>query len=168
MLRASPAAHEARSAPTVGYWHLHLPDSPAGSVTIGIVAGASQAASRTNCTIPEFHTGLNGHGSACSKTARGSVSAGGSRRKTKGQLSMRMSLRHAVKVLAVAVSIGVGGCMVQAVGAPFFQDQGQDHDKDHATDYSKNKTYQQGVRDSAPRLAMCAAAQAAQIDDYRE
>jgi hypothetical protein len=58
---------------------------------------------------------------------------------------MRMSLRPGVRVLALAVSIGVGGFVLPVAGAPFFQDQ--DHDKDHATDYSKNKTYQQGVRE---------------------
>ena len=58
---------------------------------------------------------------------------------------MKTSLGHGVRVLAVAVGIGVSGCMVQAVAAPFFQDQAPD--KDHPTDYSKNKTYQQGMRD---------------------
>ena len=54
---------------------------------------------------------------------------------------MRMHARHFVRVLAVAASIGISGCMVQAIGAPFFQDQAQ------TQDYSKNKTYQQGVRE---------------------
>jgi hypothetical protein len=49
---------------------------------------------------------------------------------------MKMNLRHGVWVVAVAAAIGIGGFAVQAVAAP-FQDQ----------DYSKNKTYQQGVRD---------------------
>jgi len=52
---------------------------------------------------------------------------------------MSMNLRHSVWVLALAVGIGIGGGTVQAVGAPFFQDHGQD--------YSKNKTYQQGMRE---------------------
>jgi hypothetical protein len=52
---------------------------------------------------------------------------------------MRMSLRHSAGVLALAVGIGIGGSTVQAVAAPFFQD--------HDQDYSKNKTYQQGVRE---------------------
>jgi len=51
---------------------------------------------------------------------------------------MKMNLRHCVWVLAVAAGIGIGGAAVQAVAAPFFQDQ---------QDYSKNKTYQQGVRE---------------------
>jgi hypothetical protein len=44
-----------------------------------------------------------------------------------------MHARHFVRVLAVAASIGISGCMVQ--------DQAQ------TQDYSKNKTYQQGVRE---------------------
>jgi hypothetical protein len=49
---------------------------------------------------------------------------------------MKMNLRHSIWVVAVATVIGIGGFAVQAVAAP-FQDQ----------DYSKNKTYQQGMRD---------------------
>jgi len=52
---------------------------------------------------------------------------------------MRMNLRHSVWVLALAVGIGISGGTVQAAGAPFVQD--------HDQDYSKNKTYQQGVRE---------------------
>ena len=52
---------------------------------------------------------------------------------------MKMNLRHCVWVLAVAAGIGISGATVQAVAAPFFQD--------HEQDYSKNKTYQQGVRE---------------------
>jgi hypothetical protein len=52
---------------------------------------------------------------------------------------MRMNLKHCVWVLAVAVGMGISGGTVRAVAAPFFQDHGQD--------YSKNKTYQQGVRE---------------------
>jgi hypothetical protein len=51
---------------------------------------------------------------------------------------MRMNLKPCVWVLALAVGVGLGGSAVPAVGAPF-----QDHDQD----YSKNKTYQQGVRE---------------------
>jgi hypothetical protein len=59
--------------------------------------------------------------------------------KTKGSHFMRMNLRRCAGVLAVAVGLGITGGAVQAVGAPFFQD--------HEQDYSKNKTYQQGVRE---------------------
>ncbi len=52
---------------------------------------------------------------------------------------MRMKLKSCVWVVAVAVGIGIGGSMVQAAAAPFSQDREQD--------YSKNKTYQQGVRE---------------------
>jgi hypothetical protein len=52
---------------------------------------------------------------------------------------MKMNLKHCVWVLAVAMGIGISGGNVQAVGAPFFQD--------HDQDYSKNKTYQQGMRE---------------------
>lgn len=53
-----------------------------------------------------------------------------------------MNLRHSIWVLVVTVSIGGG--TVQAVGAPFFQDHDQ---QNHGQDYSKNKAYQQGVRE---------------------
>jgi hypothetical protein len=52
---------------------------------------------------------------------------------------MRKNFKHGVWVLAVAVGIGFTGGAVQAVAAPFFQD--------HEPDYSKTKTYQQGVRE---------------------
>jgi hypothetical protein len=51
---------------------------------------------------------------------------------------MRLNLKRCVGILAVAVGMGIGGAMVTAVAAPF---------QDHEQDYSKNKTYQQGVRD---------------------
>jgi hypothetical protein len=49
---------------------------------------------------------------------------------------MKMNLRRYIGVLAVAAGIGIGGAAVQLVAAP-FQDQ----------DYSKTKTYQQGMRE---------------------
>jgi hypothetical protein len=52
---------------------------------------------------------------------------------------MKISLKHGTWVLALAAGIGLTGSAVQAVAAPFFQDQGPD--------YSKNKQYQQGMRD---------------------
>ena len=52
---------------------------------------------------------------------------------------MKMNLKHSARVLAVAAGIGLAGGAVQAVAAPFFQDQGPD--------YSKNKRYQQGMRE---------------------
>ena len=62
---------------------------------------------------------------------------------------MRMNLKHGVWVLAVAVGIGISGGTVQAVAAPFFQehDQNSSKNQDHNQDYSKYKTYQQGVRE---------------------
>jgi hypothetical protein len=41
--------------------------------------------------------------------------------------------------MAVAAGIGIGGGAIPAAGAPYFQDQ--------APDYSKTKTYRQGVRE---------------------
>lgn len=55
---------------------------------------------------------------------------------------MRMTLRHCIWVLVVAVGVGIGGSAAQAAGAPF-----DDHDRGQNQDYSKNKTYQQGMRD---------------------
>jgi hypothetical protein len=52
---------------------------------------------------------------------------------------MKMNLKHCARVIAIVGGIGVGTAAVQAVAAPFFQDQ--------APDYSKNKTYQQGMRE---------------------
>ena len=49
---------------------------------------------------------------------------------------MTMILKRCVWITTVSVGLGIGGCVVQAIGAP-FQDR----------DYSKNKTYQQGVRE---------------------
>ena len=57
----------------------------------------------------------------------------------KGSLSMKINLRRSLCALAVAAGVGMSGGMVQAVAAPLFQGQDQD--------YSKNKTYQQGVRE---------------------
>jgi hypothetical protein len=55
---------------------------------------------------------------------------------------MKMNLKRGLWALAVAVGIGTSGGTVQAVGAPLFQDHAQDQQ-----DYSKNKTYQQGMRE---------------------
>jgi hypothetical protein len=50
-----------------------------------------------------------------------------------------MNSKRCVGILAMVLGIGIGGAAVQAVAAPFFQNQ--------APDYSKNKTYQQGMRE---------------------
>jgi len=52
---------------------------------------------------------------------------------------MKMNLKRCARVMAVVVGIGAGAATIQAVAAPFFQDQGPD--------YSKTKTYQQGMRE---------------------
>ena len=52
---------------------------------------------------------------------------------------MRINVKRYSWVLAVAAGIALTGGAVQAVAAPFFQDQGPD--------YSKNKRYQQGQRE---------------------
>jgi len=51
---------------------------------------------------------------------------------------MRINLRQCVWVLALAVGTSFGGVTVQAVAAPF---------QEHEQDYSKNKTYKQGMRE---------------------
>ncbi len=53
---------------------------------------------------------------------------------------MKINSKHCTWVLAVAMGMAISGGAVQAVAAPFFQDQNQQ-------DYSKNKRYQQGMRD---------------------
>jgi hypothetical protein len=50
---------------------------------------------------------------------------------------MRINFKHCAGVVAMAVGIGFTGATI--VAAPLFQD--------HDQDYSKNKTYQQGMRE---------------------
>ena len=61
---------------------------------------------------------------------------------------MRMNVKHCVWVLALAV--GLGGGTLQLMGAP--QDHQDSNNKteqqtERQPDYSKNKTYQQGMRE---------------------
>ena len=51
---------------------------------------------------------------------------------------MRTNFRHFAGVLAVTAGLALSGAAAQAVAAPF---------QEHGPDYSKNKTYQQGVRE---------------------
>ncbi len=53
----------------------------------------------------------------------------------------RMSLRGCVWVLAVALGVGVTGGTVLVAASPSPQEQA------HEQDYSKNKVYQQGLRE---------------------
>ena len=53
---------------------------------------------------------------------------------------MRMNFKRCVCVMAVVVGVGIGGGAA-AMAAPLLQDQ------NHGPDYSKNKTYQQGMRE---------------------
>ena len=55
---------------------------------------------------------------------------------------MRMNLRPCVWVLAVALGIGITGGTVRAAAFPVPQDHAQ------TQDYSKNKNYNVGMRDS--------------------
>jgi hypothetical protein len=67
---------------------------------------------------------------------------------------MRMSFKHGVWILTLAVGMGIGGATL-AVGSPLAQDHDRDSNssadrrdaRDDHQDYSKNRTYQQGVRD---------------------
>jgi hypothetical protein len=56
-------------------------------------------------------------------------------------MRVRTDIKQCVWALAVVLGLGVAGGMVRAAAAPSPQDQGQ------SQDYSKNKTYQQGVRE---------------------
>jgi hypothetical protein len=49
-----------------------------------------------------------------------------------------MNLQRSVGILALVWGIGMGGTAVRAVASPF---------QDRTPDYSKNKTYQQGMRE---------------------
>ena len=52
---------------------------------------------------------------------------------------MKMKSKRGAFAMALFLGLGTGTATVQAVAAPFFQD--------HDQDYSKSKTYQQGLRD---------------------
>ena len=52
---------------------------------------------------------------------------------------MKLNSKRGAWVLALAMVFSTGAATVQAVAAPLFQD--------HEPDYSKYKTYQQGMRD---------------------
>lgn len=54
---------------------------------------------------------------------------------------MRTNFRHFAGALVVAAGLAVGGGAVHAAAAPLLQGQVP------APDYTKNKTYQQGVRE---------------------
>jgi hypothetical protein len=60
---------------------------------------------------------------------------------------MKMNFQHCVRVLAVVVGFGINGGALQAVAAPLMQDHDQDSSQNKEKDYSKNKRYQQGVRE---------------------
>jgi hypothetical protein len=52
---------------------------------------------------------------------------------------MKINSKRGAWVVALFMAFGTGAATVRAVAAPFFQD--------HDQDYSKYKTYQQGLRD---------------------
>jgi hypothetical protein len=52
---------------------------------------------------------------------------------------MKTSSKRNAVILVIAMGVVMGGVSVPAVAAPFLQNQ--------APDYSKNKTYQQGMRE---------------------
>jgi hypothetical protein len=54
---------------------------------------------------------------------------------------MRVNLKQCVWVLAVALGTGITGGTVRVAASPLAQEQAHDQD------YSKNKTYQQGMRE---------------------
>jgi hypothetical protein len=56
-------------------------------------------------------------------------------------MRVQTEIRRCVWVLAVALSLGIAGGNARAAASPSPQDQG------HSEDYSKNKTYQQGMRE---------------------
>jgi hypothetical protein len=56
---------------------------------------------------------------------------------------MTMNLKLCTYAFAVAVGMGISGGTTQAVAAPFLQDDNHSRDQD----YSKNKRYQQGMRE---------------------
>ena len=63
------------------------------------------------------------------------------RAETKTRVIMRMNFKPYVWVLAVAVGMGIIGGTVRALAFPAMNAQ------DQTPDYSKNKRYQQGMRE---------------------
>jgi biotin-(acetyl-CoA carboxylase) ligase len=59
---------------------------------------------------------------------------------------MNTNLKHCVWALAVVVGMGVGVGTAPAVAAPQDREH-QQQQQQHEQDYSKNKTYQQGMRE---------------------
>ena len=67
---------------------------------------------------------------------------------------MKMNLRHGVWVLAVGVGIAISAGTVHAVAAPLLQDrEQQQQQQQHEQDYSRNKNYQQGMREGKSDFA---------------
>jgi hypothetical protein len=60
---------------------------------------------------------------------------------------MKTNRKHGIWVLAVVVGIGVSVGTVHAVAAPFQDHEREQQQQQHETDYSKHKTYQQGMRE---------------------
>jgi hypothetical protein len=60
---------------------------------------------------------------------------------------MAANLKHCVCVLAVVVGMGAGAGSVNAVAASPLQDHEQQREQQREPDYSKNRTYQQGMRE---------------------
>jgi hypothetical protein len=63
---------------------------------------------------------------------------------------MKMNLRHGIWVLAVGVGIAISAGTVHAVAAPLPQDRDreqQQQQQQREQDYSRNKNYQQGMRE---------------------
>ena len=56
-------------------------------------------------------------------------------------MRVQMNVRKCIWVLAVVLGSGITGGTVRAAAPPAAQDQ------NHDQDYSKNKTYQQGMRE---------------------
>jgi hypothetical protein len=56
-------------------------------------------------------------------------------------MRVRMDLKQGIWVLALVLGVGITGGTVRAAASPASQEQV------HEQDYSKNKTYQQGLRE---------------------
>jgi hypothetical protein len=69
---------------------------------------------------------------------------------------MKLNLRHGVWVLAVGVGIAISAGTVHSVAAPLLQDRDreqQQQQQQHEQDYSRNKNYQQGMREGKSDFA---------------
>ena len=61
-------------------------------------------------------------------------------------MQMRMNFKRCAWLVALTLGMGMAGSAVRVAASPTAQDR-QDRQDQHDQDYSKNRNYQQGMRD---------------------